>query len=170
MHVTRPHRSVLEPKQLITSITSNDLEIPFECIALDKEIGSGAYGSIYHGVIACEHQTEPIEVAVKLLKSELATAMYIALSKDMALRVKILQTKLLFQNIYSRTFMWPYAHLVEEHKRGASPVVYFRAFRLLYTLHYIVRYMESSTLYIAPLCAQKWLQTVSKGPSCWRLR
>ena len=46
------------------------MEIPFNCLTLDKEIGSGAYGSIYHGMIACEHQKEPIEVAVKVLKRE----------------------------------------------------------------------------------------------------
>ena len=72
--MTRPHRSVESPKQSIVSLTSEDLEIPFDCITLDKEIGSGAYGSIYHGVIACKHQIEPTEVAVKVLKSELAIA------------------------------------------------------------------------------------------------
>ena len=66
-----PHRSV--DRRRLSSITGSsiqdDLEIPFGCITLNKEIGSGAYGSIYHGMIACEHQTEPIEVAVKVLKS-----------------------------------------------------------------------------------------------------
>ena len=69
----RPHRSVeaRRPSNQFDSTAHNDLEIPFSCLTLDKEIGSGAYGSIYHGLIACEHQTEPVEVAVKLLKSEL---------------------------------------------------------------------------------------------------
>ena len=67
----RPHRSVDIRRPLNLSKTEqDDLKIPFACLTLDKEIGSGAYGSIYHAVIACEHQTEPIEVAVKVLKSE----------------------------------------------------------------------------------------------------
>ena len=68
--VTRPHRSV--DRRRLSSITDSaiqeDLEIPFSCITLEKEIGSGAYGSIYRGMIACEHQIEPVEVAVKVLK------------------------------------------------------------------------------------------------------
>lgn len=65
----RPHRSVKPHRSsAMEDDAPNDMEIPFECLTLDKEIGSGAYGSIYHGVIACEHQAEPVEVAVKLLK------------------------------------------------------------------------------------------------------
>ena len=68
---TRPHRSVdVQRPSNLDSSAQDDLEIPFGCLTLDKEIGSGAYGSIYHGMIACEHQTKPVEVAVKLLKSE----------------------------------------------------------------------------------------------------
>ena len=69
---SRPHRSVDIKRPLISSDTSQDhFKIPFNCLTLDKEIGSGAYGSIYHGVIACEHQTEPVEIAVKVLKSKM---------------------------------------------------------------------------------------------------
>ena len=70
--VCRPHRSVhLQRRPSVNNVLSEqDLEIPFSCITLDKEIGSGAYGAIYHGVIACEHQMEPVEVAIKVLKSE----------------------------------------------------------------------------------------------------
>lgn len=69
--MTRPHRSV-KPRRSSSTLydTPDDMEIPFKCLTLDKEIGSGAYGSIYHGKIDCEHQAEPIEVAVKLLKSK----------------------------------------------------------------------------------------------------
>lgn len=51
-------------------VDDTNWEIPFRCITLGEEVGSGAYGSIHRGEIACEHQKEPIEVAVKLLKSE----------------------------------------------------------------------------------------------------
>ena len=67
----RPHRSVdIRRPSNPTKDEQDDLKIPFGCLTLDKEIGSGAYGSIYHAVIACEHQIEPIEVAVKVMRSE----------------------------------------------------------------------------------------------------
>ena len=66
---SRPHRSVDIKRPSISS--QDHFKIPFNCLTLDKEIGSGAYGSIYHGVIACEHQTEPVEIAVKVLKSKM---------------------------------------------------------------------------------------------------
>ena len=88
----RPHRSVeaRRPSNQFDSTAHDDLEIPFGCVTLDKEIGSGAYGSIYHGLIACEHQTEPVEVAVKLLKSMIViTHVYLTheISKTRSLHV-----------------------------------------------------------------------------------
>lgn len=61
---------VLQRSNTLSS-DQDDLKIPFACITLKKEIGSGAYGAIYHGVIDCEHQNEPVEVAVKVLKSKI---------------------------------------------------------------------------------------------------
>ncbi|CAI8042549.1 hypothetical protein GBAR_LOCUS23602, partial [Geodia barretti] len=50
----RPHRSVdIRRPSNPTKDEQDDLKIPFGCLTLDKEIGSGAYGSIYHAVIAC---------------------------------------------------------------------------------------------------------------------
>ena len=51
-------------------MVNKNWEIPFECITLGEELGSGAYGTIQKGIIDCCHQDEPIDVAVKLLKSE----------------------------------------------------------------------------------------------------
>lgn len=50
---------------------ANELwEVPFECITLGEELGSGAYGTICKGVIDCCHQDQSVDVAVKLLKSK----------------------------------------------------------------------------------------------------
>ena len=68
----RPHRPVdlRRTSSLADDAVEDDLKIPFGCLTLDKEIGSGAYGLIYHGIIDCEHQAKPVEVAVKILKGE----------------------------------------------------------------------------------------------------
>ena len=41
---------------------------------MGEELGSGAYGTICKGVIDCCHQSEPVCVAVKLLKSKNITS------------------------------------------------------------------------------------------------
>lgn len=69
IELRKQHKNVCRRKSSATNrIPNSDWEIPFACITLEEEVGAGAYGSIHRGVIACQHQQTPIEVAVKLLK------------------------------------------------------------------------------------------------------
>lgn len=70
--VRKCHRPVTRRRSSATHhrLNNESWEVPLECITLGEELGSGAYGTIHKGVIDCCHQDEPIDVAVKLLKSE----------------------------------------------------------------------------------------------------
>ena len=65
--VPRRHR-IISDRRSSLKIVAADWEIPFPCVTLQEEIGSGAFGLIYHGVIACSHQPDCVEIAVKVLK------------------------------------------------------------------------------------------------------